>query len=67
MVLKECEDLATFDNCLDEVTVKDGLRRLDLFEGDEQRAQVRLSNADNIINAESAKLSRKSPGPWKRM
>jgi hypothetical protein len=35
------------------------------FEGDKQRVQVRLSDADNIINAESAKLSRKRPGPGK--
>jgi hypothetical protein len=30
MVLKECEDLATFDDRLDDETVTDGRRRLDL-------------------------------------
>jgi hypothetical protein len=54
MVLKECEDLATVVDCLDDETVKDGLRRLDLFEGDRQRVQARLNDADDIIRMRKA-------------
>lgn len=47
--MKEREDLATVVDCLGEETAQDGRRRLVWFEGDKQRVQVRLSDADILL------------------